>query len=106
MIRFRSFLLLLEAIVDFYCKNHKKMVKYISRKEELYRHEIIVSITSCFVLLSFLQKGEVKIRIINCIGCIIFVVYGILIDALSVWLLNNITLIVQIINIIKLSKKK
>ncbi len=68
-------------------------------------HEIIGLIASCFVLLSFLQKGEVKIRIINCIGCIIFVVYGILINALSVWLLNGITLIVQIVNIIKLHKK-
>lgn len=67
-------------------------------------YEIIGLAASSFVLLSFLLKGEKKIRIINSIGCIIFIIYGILINALSVWLLNSITLIVQIVRIIQISK--
>ena len=67
--------------------------------------EIIGLVASSFVLLSFLQKGEIKIRIINCIGCLIFIIYGFLINALSVWLMNAITLVVQIVNIIKIYKK-
>lgn len=67
--------------------------------------EIIGLVASTFVLLSFLQKGEIKIRIINCIGCLIFIIYGFLINALSVWLMNAITLVVQIVNIIKIYKK-
>lgn len=66
-------------------------------------YEIIGLAASSFILLSFLLKGEKKIRIINSIGCIIFIIYGILINALSVWLLNSITLIVQIIRIIQMT---
>ncbi len=69
-------------------------------------YEIIGLIASGFVLVSFLLKGEKKIRIVNALGSIIFIVYGLLINALSVWLLNIVTLIVQIIRVIELSKEK
>lgn len=68
-------------------------------------NEIIGLVASCFILLSFLLKGEKKIRLVNSIGCIAFIIYGILIDALSVWLLNAVTLIVQIVKVIQLSKQ-
>ena len=68
-------------------------------------NEIIGFAASCFILLSFLLKGEKKIRLVNSIGCIVFIIYGILIDALSVWLLNAVTLIVQIVKVIQLSKQ-
>lgn len=68
-------------------------------------YEIVGLAASSFVLLSFLLKGEKKIRIINSIGCFVFIIYGILINALSVWLLNSITLIVQIVRIIQMSKR-
>ena len=68
-------------------------------------NEIIGLAASCFILLSFLLKGEKKIRLVNSIGCIAFIIYGILIDALSVWLLNAVTLIVQIVKVIQLSKQ-
>lgn len=69
-------------------------------------NEIIGLAASCLVLISFLLKGEKKIRFVNSIGCIVFIIYGILINALSVWLLNIITLIVQIVKVIQLSKQE
>jgi len=67
--------------------------------------EILGTIASIIVLLSFLMKGEVKIRIVNIIGAIIFVIYGILINAFSVWFLNGALCIVHLYKLFKLSKK-
>jgi hypothetical protein len=54
------------------------------------------------VLISFLMKGERKIRYINIIGSLIFIIYGVLIGSLSVTLLNvGLTLV----HIVKLSRK-
>lgn len=44
---------------------------------------------SLAVFLSFLFNKEVVIRIVNIVGAILFVVYGILIDALSIWVVNG-----------------
>jgi len=67
-------------------------------------NEIIGIIASGFVLISFLYSGEWKIRIVNIIGSILFVIYGILIGALSVYLMNGILIIVHISKLIKLKK--
>lgn len=69
-------------------------------------NEIIGIAASCLVLLSFIQKGEKRIRIINIFGAICFIIYGILINSLSVWLLNSVLLIVHVVNLIKLFKQK
>lgn len=61
---------------------------------------------TCLVLLSFLQKSEVNIRRINLLGCIVFVVYGILIGSISVWLLNGVCLVVHIVKLYKLWKQE
>lgn len=53
------------------------------------RYEILGTLASIIVLISFLMKGEKKIRIINILGAIMFVIYGILINAFSVWFLNG-----------------
>lgn len=58
--------------------------------------EVLGIIATIFVLISFLMKGEKKIRIINIIGAICFVIYGIMINALSVWLLNSILILIHI----------
>ena len=67
--------------------------------------EILGILGSVMVLISFLMKGEMKIRAINIIGAIIFVIYGIIINALSVWLLNAFLCISHIYNLIKMYKK-
>lgn len=64
-------------------------------------YEILGTIASIFVLISFLMKGERNIRLINIIGAFIFIIYGILINAFSIWFLNGVLLIIHIIKLIK-----
>ena len=59
--------------------------------------ELIGITGTLFVLLSFLMKEIKKVRIINIVGAILFVAYGILIGAISTWLLNGILIIIHII---------
>ena len=67
--------------------------------------EVIGIIATLFVLASFLTSGERNIRIINIVGALIFVVYGILIGALSVWLLNGALFFIHIYKLYKLNKQ-
>lgn len=57
--------------------------------------EIIGTIASVIVLLSFLVTDEYRIRIINIYGAALFVVYGVMSGAFSVWLLNGILILVH-----------
>lgn len=68
--------------------------------------EVIGILAGIFVLLSFTVTGERKIRMINIIGCVLFVIYGINIGALSIWLINGILILVQLGYLIKGSKQK
>lgn len=68
--------------------------------------EIIGVVATLFVLLSFVVNGEIKIRCINIVGAAIFVVYGLLIGAMSVWLLNGILIIVHLYKLIKHSRRQ
>ncbi len=58
--------------------------------------ELIGLLATLFVLVSFLQKSEVGIRKFNIVGASLFIIYGILISSISVWLLNGILLGVHI----------
>ena len=64
-------------------------------------YEMIGTLASVLVLMSFLFTGEKNIRIVNIFGAILFVLYGILIDAFSVWFLNGALLIVHSIKLFK-----
>ena len=64
-------------------------------------YEIIGLLGTLFVLISFLMKEVKLIRIINIIGAVLFVIYGLLIGALSTWLLNAILVIIHIIYLLK-----
>ena len=64
-------------------------------------YEAIGTLASILVLMSFLFTGEKKIRIVNIFGAMLFVIYGILIDAFSVWFLNGTLLIVHAIKLFK-----
>ena len=66
--------------------------------------EIIGVIASVIVLLSFTANGEKKIRMINIIGALLFVIYGVLINAFSVWFLNGALLLVHINKLLKINK--
>lgn len=65
--------------------------------------ELIGILATALVLISLTQSDVKRLRIINAVGSIVFVVYGLLIGALSVWLLNGICFFV---NIYKLYKKR
>ena len=64
-------------------------------------YEIIGLLGTLFVLLSFLMKDLKKVRIINIIGAILFVIYGILINAYSTWILNGVLIIIHIIFLVR-----
>ena len=68
--------------------------------------EIIGIVASVLVLVSFLFKNIRTIRIISIGGCIVFVVYGVLLNALSIWLLNGILILVHIFFLIKMHNDK
>lgn len=51
--------------------------------------EILGTLASILVLISFMMKNEKMIRSVNIIGAIVFVVYGLCIKAFSVWFLNG-----------------
>ena len=70
-------------------------------------YEIIGLTATLFVLLSFLMKRIELVRIINIIGAVLFVIYGVCVNALSTWLLNGILIVIHIVYLtIYLTKKK
>lgn len=67
-------------------------------------YELIGLAGTLFVLLSFLMKDLTKVRIINIVGALLFVIYGICINAWSTWILNAILIIIHIIYLIRKNK--
>ena len=63
--------------------------------------EIIGLVASLIVLGSFLMKDILIIRLVNITGAIVFVVYGILIDAFATWFVNAALILVHVFYIIK-----
>lgn len=63
--------------------------------------EAIGVVATIFVLISFLFNNPKQIRIVNIIGAILFVVYGLLIQAFSVWLLNGALIAIHIYYLLK-----
>lgn len=57
-------------------------------------------IATIFVLISFLFNEEKYIRIVNIIGALIFVGYGIALQAHSVWILNGMLVAIHIIKLL------
>ena len=66
--------------------------------------EVIGIVATLFVLLSFLFKKPYKIRIVNILGALLFVIYGLLLNAWSVWILNLILIFVHIYYILREGK--
>ena len=63
-------------------------------------------LAAALVLVSFLMKDERTIRIVNIVGAVVFVVYGILIKSASVWVMNFALVAVHIVRLVKLCKQK
>lgn len=59
-------------------------------------NELFGLLGSIFVLISFLIDDIKKVRIINIIGALLFIIYGILINAFSTWFLNGALILIHL----------
>ena len=73
---------------------------------EILKNEWLGIVASAFILISFLTSDQIKTRIINMVGCVAFVVYGMLLPAYSTAFMNFALLIVHIVFISKHFVKK
>lgn len=67
-------------------------------------YEIIGIIASIIVLISFLTKGEKRIRQINLFGCIGWTIYGVLIKSYSVLFFNVAIFFIQTYKLYQLNR--
>ncbi|MEI6285390.1 MAG: hypothetical protein WCP79_02710 [Bacillota bacterium] len=58
--------------------------------------ELVGILASVLVLVSFLTTQQLRLRMINLVGCATWVTYGLLIGAFSVWFMNLLVGIIQI----------
>ena len=65
-------------------------------------YEIIGTLASIIVLLSFSMNDEKTIRKVNIIGAVLFVIYGFLIGSFSIGFLNGILVLVHTYKLFKL----
>lgn len=68
---------------------------------EILQNEWLGIVASLFILASFLTSNQVKTRIINFVGCVVFVVYGFLLPAYSTAFMNMAMIIVHIVFLAK-----
>ena len=73
---------------------------------DILKNEWLGLIASAFILISFLTSNQIKTRIINSVGCVIFVVYGILLPTYSTAFMNGAMLIVHAVFLTKYLVKK
>lgn len=63
--------------------------------------EIIGFIGSLFVILSYIFKDMTKLRIVNMIGCVVWIIYGTLIHSYSTIFTNLVIMIIHIVNMVR-----
>ena len=68
-------------------------------------YEIIGIIATLFIVVAFTRDGEVHIRILDLIGAILFIVYGLCIHSFSTVLLNAVLVCVQCVKLRKLREE-
>ncbi len=73
---------------------------------EILKNEWLGMIASAIVLISFLTSNQIKTRIINSVGCVVFVIYGLLLPAYSTAFMNFALLVVHFVFLIKYIIKK
>ena len=65
--------------------------------------EILGIVATLFILAAFSLNDKKLIRLVDSMGAVLFVIYGILINSFSVWLLN---ICLIIINLYKIKNNK
>lgn len=66
--------------------------------------EIIGWAGSIIILISFIPKKVRLIRLFNSIGCLVWVLYGVITNAPSVYLMNCLIFVINVIQLIKMWK--
>ena len=68
--------------------------------------DIIGYLAMTFLVISFLPKQVMRIRVINLIGCLFFVAYGIMLQAWPVAISNGFVAMIQVYHLIKMKTEK
>ena len=68
---------------------------------EILQNEWLGIIASAIVLVSFLTTNQIKTRIINSVGCVVFIIYGLMLPAYATAFMNTAVLAVHIVFLIK-----
>lgn len=68
--------------------------------------ETIGMTASVVVALSFFMNGEKRIRLVNTIGSLLFLFYGVLIHSISLVSLNVLSCVVNLIKVHRILKNK
>ena len=68
---------------------------------DILKNEWLGIVASAFVLISFLTSNQIRTRIINLVGCVVFVIYGLILPAYSTAFMNAALIIVHIIYLTK-----
>lgn len=84
------------------------VLSLLSSFSEFMQDEWLGLVASAFVLISFIMSNQIKIRIINMVGCVAWVIYGFLRPSYSAAIMNGAVFIVHIIYLTKyfLDKRK
>lgn len=67
--------------------------------------EVLGLLATLLVVASFLFQSVVLIRVVNMIGAVLFVAYGLLIHSPSVAIVNMVVIVVQVFQLVKLGRK-
>lgn len=68
--------------------------------------EMLGYVATFFVATSFLFKSIINLRIVNTIGAVLFVIYGVIIAAYPVALLNGFLVCVNLYQLYRLKKEQ
>lgn len=68
--------------------------------------ELVGYLASILIVISLTMSSIVKLRIINSIGCSLFVVYGIVLGAIPVAISNGLIIFINLYYLHKYSKSK
>lgn len=68
--------------------------------------ELVGIIAGIIVLGSFISKEQKRIRIVNAIGSVVFIVYGVLITSYATIFLNGVMVLVQIVYLLRMKGDK
>lgn len=68
--------------------------------------ELLGYAASIFIATSLFMSNIKWLRYVNSIGCVLFVIYGVIIGAYPVAVMNTACILINIYQLIKLSKKQ